>query len=63
MTINFSWLSGYKTYGIAFLIALVAIAQYMKWIDQNTAITLFGLLGAGGLAGTRTAITKASKNV
>ncbi len=58
MTLKLNALSGYRTYIIAGLIAIVSVAQYLKWIDSSTATALFGLLGAGGLTATRMAITK-----
>jgi hypothetical protein len=51
-------LQGKKTYLVALAIALVTVALYLKWIDQPTATVLYGLLGAGGLAATRAAISK-----
>ena len=51
-------LSGKKTYIFAVLVGLVAVAQYLNWIPNEVAITLFGLLGAGSVASMRSAINK-----
>jgi len=54
------FLSGKKTYLIAVLVAVVAVAQYLGYISTEAALTLYGLLGAGGLATTRAAVAKAT---
>ncbi len=56
-------MSGYRTYIIAVLIGGVAVAQYLGFISHEIAAMLYGLLGGGGLATTRTAIAKVEKQV
>lgn len=43
-------LQGKKTYIMAGLIGIVTVAKYLQWIDDETANTLLGLLGAGTVA-------------
>lgn len=50
-------LKGYKTYVIAGLVGIVATTQTLGYIDSATATTLYGLLGAGGLASLRAGIS------
>lgn len=52
------FLGGKKTYGFAALVAIVAFAQYLGWIDGETATLLYGLFGAGGAVSLRMAIKK-----
>lgn len=63
MTISLTWLDGNKVYIIAVLVALVSAAQFLGWITMPTAVTLLGLLGAGGIAGNRVATSKALKTM
>jgi len=51
-------LNGKKTYIVAVLVGIVAIAQFLGYISAETATVLYGLLGATGIATTRSAITK-----
>lgn len=51
-----TFLKGHRTYIVAFLIALVAIAHYLNYIDSSVTDALVGLLGAGGLAALRAAV-------
>jgi hypothetical protein len=51
-------LAGYKTYSIAALMAVLAFARAMGWLDEATYQTLLGLLGATGLATLRAGVTK-----
>ena len=50
--------SGQKTYIIAGLLAALAAAKALGWIDEATYQALFGLLGAGGLATLRAGVAK-----
>jgi hypothetical protein len=52
------YLSGKKTYIVAVLVGIVAVAQYLGYITAEIATILYGLLGATGLATTRAAIAK-----
>ena len=56
-------LSGYKTYVVAALIALAAIAKYLQVIDSNTADTLLMLLGATGTATLAAKVNKVDKKL
>lgn len=58
MTINLSWLSGKKTYLVGACIGVVAMAQYLGWIDLTVTTLLYGLLGATGTVTMRQAINK-----
>ncbi len=51
-------LSGYRTYLIAIALATVTAAQYLGWITTETAVALYGVLGAGGLAALRAGVSK-----
>ncbi len=53
-----TWLEGKKTYIVAVAIGAVTIAQQLGWITTETAVALYGVLGAGGLAALRAGITK-----
>lgn len=55
----FRLLEGKKTYIVAFLVATVSFAVGMGWIDESTALLLYGFLGAGGLATLRAAVRQA----
>ncbi|MDI6808419.1 MAG: hypothetical protein QME66_05490 [Candidatus Eisenbacteria bacterium] len=46
---------GKRSYILAVLIGLVAVAAYLGYIDAAERDFLFGLLGAGGLASLRAA--------
>lgn len=50
------FLEGKKTYIVAVSVGLVTIAWSLGFIDEVTRDTLFGLLGAGGVASLRLAI-------
>ena len=50
-------LSGKKTYIIAVAVAVLTIAVQLGYISQDIANTLFGLLGAGGLASLRAGVS------
>ena len=54
----FDWLSGKKTYLIAIAVALLTLAKQLQWIDDNSYLTLVGLLGAGGLTALRAGMKK-----
>lgn len=49
------WLKGKKTYLCAAGVGIVAVLVYLGVIDNQIADVLYGLLGAGGLAGLRAA--------
>jgi threonine/homoserine efflux transporter RhtA len=49
-------LKGKKTYLIALAVAILTIAVQLGFLSQDIANTLFGLLGAGGLASLRLGI-------
>lgn len=46
-------LKGKRTYILAAAVAVVTVVQYLGFIDGTTAATLYGLLGAGGMATMR----------
>jgi hypothetical protein len=52
-------LSGKKTYLIALAAAILTVAVHMGYITQDLANTLYGLLGAGGLASLRAGVGNA----
>ena len=52
----FSLLKGRRTYIVAVLLGLVVIAESLGYLDAETAFTLKGLLGAGGLAALRAGV-------
>lgn len=58
-----SFLEGKKVYILAICMGLIAAAEYLGWLPQNTATVLLGLLGAGGVAGSRMATAKVSKSL
>lgn len=47
------FLRGKKTYIVSLAIAVIAFSFSIGWIDSETAMTLYGLLGAGGFAALR----------
>lgn len=47
------FLRGKKSYLMAFGVGCVAFALQLGWIDGQTAVVLFGLLGAGSVASLR----------
>lgn len=50
-------LKGYRTYLIALLVGILAMAQHLGIIDGQIYLTLMGLLGATGLSTLRAGIT------
>jgi methyl coenzyme M reductase alpha subunit len=56
-----AYLSGWKTYICAGVIAIATFAYAMKWIDLVTYNTILGFFGAGGLAALRSAVNKEDK--
>ena len=46
----FEKLQGYKTYIVAVCVGLVATAQYLGWVNAETALIFYGLLGGVGTA-------------
>ena len=55
--------NGYKTYVVAVLIALAAIAKYFQVLDSNTADTLLMLLGATGTATIAAKVNRVDKKL
>ena len=53
--------NGYKTYIIAALIALTVFAKVVDWIDENAMTIILSLLGAGGMATIKHAVSKTEK--
>lgn len=51
-------LKGKKTYIVALLVAIVTAALQLEYIDMEIASTLYGLLGATGLATLRSGVDK-----
>jgi len=51
------FLRGKKTYIIAACVAVIAAAQYLGFVPADVAATLYGLLGAGGLATLRAGVS------
>ena len=51
------FLQGKKSYILAVCVAVVAAAQYLGWIGQESAVVLYGLLGAGSVASLRAGIS------
>lgn len=50
------FMKGKKTYLVALMVGIVAVAQFLGWIDMSVATLLYGVLGAGGTASLRNAI-------
>lgn len=50
-------LAGKKTYIIAAVVAVLTVAVHLGYIGQDLANTLYGLLGAGGLATLRAGVS------
>lgn len=53
-------LSGSRSYLVAAAVAAVTVAYTLGYIDEKMYQSLLGLLGAGGLAAVRAAISKAT---
>ena len=51
-------LQGKKTYIVAVCIGIIAALQFLSIIPAEVAATLYGLLGAGGLATLRAGVSK-----
>jgi len=49
-------LKNYRTYIFATLIGLLSAARFLGYVDDDTFVTLLGLLNGGGLAALRSAI-------
>ena len=49
----FAFLQGKKTYCVALLLAVLAVAKYMGYVDETLANELQTLLIGGGLAALR----------
>jgi len=52
------FLEGSKTYIVAIFIGVATIAHNLQWIDDTVYQWLLGLMGAGGLAALRAAVSK-----
>lgn len=50
-------LTGYKTYICAALMVILAGLHALNYINDSVYQTLVGLVGAGGLAGLRAAVS------
>ena len=48
-----NWLKGKKSYIVAIAVAVVTFCLSMGYITQDVAVTLYGLLGASGVATLR----------
>jgi hypothetical protein len=48
-----TWLRGKRTYLVAIVIGLVAVARHLGWIDAATAEMIETVLIGGGLAALR----------
>lgn len=55
---DLSKLGGYKTYIMAALIMLASVLFSMGYLDQNTFLTVLGILNGGGLAALRVGVKK-----
>ena len=51
-------LDGYKTYIVAFLIAIAGFSMGRGWIDQSTFEAIVAILAGGGLAALRAGVKK-----
>ena len=56
MTGIVKYLDGKKTYIQACLVGVTTAVYFLGWIDMETAVVLWGLLGAGSLASLRSAV-------
>ncbi len=52
-------LKGYRTYGIAILTGILAVAHALGYVDNTTYTSLLGFLGAGSIASMRAALPAA----
>ena len=55
------YLQGKKTYLQGLAAALVVLALHLGWMDQSTAATLLGLLGAGSILSLGAKVDRAAK--
>ena len=53
-------LSGYKSYFIAFAVAVVAGLHQLGYINNDVSTTILTFLGAGAVASLKSAISKVS---
>ncbi len=53
-----AFLSGYKTYLVAFGVAVVAGLHQLGYVNDSLQATLLTILGGGGLAALRAAFEK-----
>ncbi|MEQ8504573.1 MAG: hypothetical protein RIB80_04555 [Rhodospirillales bacterium] len=51
------FLKGKKTYLVAVAAGIVTVVQALGYIDAEMAATIYGLLGAGGLATLRAGVS------
>ncbi len=52
------FLEGKKTYGVAFLVAVLAGAKHLGYVDAETFQVLMTLLAGGGLAALRAGVNR-----
>ena len=52
------WLSGRKTYLVAALMGVLAMARTLGWLDEQSYQTVLGLLAGLGLGTLRAGVTK-----
>ena len=55
-------MTGWKTYAVAGLMGVATVAQAMGWIDQQTFVTIMGILNGGGFAALRAGVKSDIKN-
>ena len=54
----FDFLEGKKTYIVALLVGVTAVLEYFGVFEVEVVTTIYGLLGAGGLASLRAGVSK-----
>lgn len=57
-----NWINGKKTYLCAAAGAVVVGAHMLGWLGADSANTLLGLLGAGGIASLKHAVAKGASS-
>ena len=56
-------MTGWKTYAVAGLMGVATVAQAMGWIDQQTFVTIMGLLNGTGFAALRAGVANEVKKL
>lgn len=51
-------MKGYKTYLIALAMGIATAMKFLGYLDQETYLTIMGLLGGGGFAALRAGVKK-----